>query len=169
MRIAVNAGTLYLAWLAAVLSAASGRPWPAAAASIVAIAINITLARRRSTEVVLVLAAALFGISVDGILIAAGFANFAAPGPFSGFPPAWLVLMWMAFATMLNVSLAWLKDRLALAAVLGLIGGPLSYYSGARLGAMELSQPIWLALGAVGISWAIALPALLYLARRMDA
>lgn len=128
----------------------------------------MTLARRRSTEVVLILAAALIGFCVDGILIASGFATYAAPGPISGFPPAWLVLMWMAFATMLNESLAWLKEHLIFAIILGLVGGPLSYYSGAQLGAMEFFQPIWLALGAVGVLWAIAFPTLLYLARRAD-
>jgi Protein of unknown function (DUF2878) len=168
VRIAINVVIIYAAWFATVQAAAAGRPWSAAAASIAVLAINITLARRRSAEVTLIFAAALVGLVVDGILIATGFAIYAAPGPISGFPPAWLVLMWMAFATMLNVSLAWLKDRLALAAVLGFIGGPLSYYAGAQLGAVQFSQPIWLGLGAVGGLWAIALPSLLYLAHSTD-
>jgi len=39
-------------------------------------------------------------------------------------------------ATTLNVSMAWLRGRYALAAIFGAFGGPLAYYSGAKLGAM---------------------------------
>ncbi len=168
MRIALNIVVLYMAWFAAVLSAAGGRPWAAAAASVVAVIVNIALAPRRSADLKLVLAAVPIGLAVDGIMIASGLATYAAAGPITGWPPAWLVLMWMAFATMLNAGLAWLKHRLVLAALLGLVGGPLSYFAGARLGAMQFSDPVWLGLGTLGLLWAVAFPTLLYLARRAD-
>ncbi len=168
MRIALNLIVLYVAWFAAVLSAAAGRPWPAAAASVVAVTINLAMSPRRSADLKLVLAAVPIGLAVDGIMIASGLASYAATGPVPGWPPAWLVLMWMAFATMLNAGLAWLKHRLVLAALLGLFGGPLSYFAGARLGAMQFSDPVWHGLGTLGVLWAIAFPSLLYLARRSD-
>lgn len=169
VRLAFNIVSLYAAWFATVLGAANGRPILAAAASLLAVLGNLALAPQRSAEALLVLQAALVGLVVDGCLIALGLARYAAPGPVTQLPPVWLVTLWMAFATSLNVSLAWLKDRLSLAALLGLIGGPLAYFAGARLGGMEFTDPVWVALSAVAVLWAAALPLLLYLARRSDA
>lgn len=65
MRIAINVVIIYAAWFATVQAAAAGRPWSAAAESIAVLAINITLARRRSAEATLIFAAALVGLAVD--------------------------------------------------------------------------------------------------------
>ncbi|MCA9449466.1 MAG: DUF2878 family protein, partial [Candidatus Omnitrophica bacterium] len=46
---------------------------------------------------------------------------------------------------------------------LGLIGGPLAYWGGENLGGIQLSDPLWRSLTAVGIEWAIAFPILLWL------
>lgn len=167
MRIAVNVIVVYAAWFATALAAASDRPWLAAGASLTAVIINIALARRWRTAVQLIAIAGIVGLVVETILISNGCAGYAAPGPIAGLPPAWLVLMWMSFATMLNASLAWLNDRLLLAAVLGGVGGALAYYAGARLGALELREPIWLSLSAIGALWAIAFTALVYVAGRL--
>jgi hypothetical protein len=70
-----------------------------------------------------------------------------------------MVMLWVNLATTMNVSMGWLRSRYALAAVFGAIGGPMAYYSGAKLGAMSrLPDPSGLL--SVGIAWAIALPLL---------
>jgi hypothetical protein len=75
--------------------------------------------------------------------------------------------MWMLFATTLNVSLRWLR-RFPLAAIaLGAIGGPLAYWGGARLGAMEFTAPV-AATAALAIGWGALTPFLVWLARRFD-
>jgi len=73
--------------------------------------------------------------------------------------------MWMLFATTLNVSLRWLQPRLGLAALLGMIAGPLAYYAGARLGGVSFSAPA-AALCAVAAVWTLVLPMLLIIASR---
>ena len=55
--------------------------------------------------------------------------------------PYWILAMWALFATTLNASLGWLHGRPALAGALGMLSGPLAYWAGARLGAIELVQP----------------------------
>ena len=77
-----------------------------------------------------------------------------------------MVALWMGFATTLRHSLAWLQPRLILAAALGSIGGPLAYYAGERLGAIRIEDASGAYVGVAAI-WAIALPALLHLARRL--
>lgn len=166
MRIALNVAILYAAWFATVFAAAAGRPFLAAAASLAAVLVNVAIAPNRAAELRLVLQAAIVGLVFDAIVINSGLATYASPGPIESLPPFWLLTIWMAFATSLNVSLAWLKYRLVLAGLLATVVGPLSYYAGARLGAMEFSQPLWIPVVVLGALWALAFPLLLFLSRR---
>ena len=81
------------------------------------------------------------------------------PAPFS---PLWMVSLWINFATLLNVSLKWLHGRYALAAVLGALGGPAAYYSGARLGAMQNLPGIG-SLLVLSLAWSVAVPIVLWM------
>jgi len=56
---------------------------------------------------------------------------------------------------------------LLLSAALGAVAAPLAYLSGARLGALTLLK-VQPALWAQALGWALLLPALLRLARRLD-
>ena len=78
-------------------------------------------------------------------------------------PPAWMLALWANFATTLNLSLAGLQTRPWLAALLGLIGGPLAYWGGASLGAMTFVAPLP-ALTTLALGWALLTPLLLALA-----
>ena len=55
--------------------------------------------------------------------------------------------------------------RLLLLAVAGGIGSPFSYFAGSRFGAVEWLAPAWQVILATGLSWAIVLPLLFWLAR----
>jgi hypothetical protein len=73
----------------------------------------------------------------------------------------------MVFATTLNVSLIWLRQRWFLAAMLGAIAGPVSFFLGHRLGGVEFSQP-WTSLLILALGWAVLMPLLMALAERFD-
>jgi uncharacterized membrane protein YfcA len=73
----------------------------------------------------------------------------------------------MLFATTLNIAFRWLRDRLVLASLLGAVFGPLSYFAGARLGAVVIND-FPSALIALALAWALLLPGLLLLAKRLD-
>lgn len=168
MRVVLNVVLLYASWFATVLAAANERPIMAAAASLSIMSLNVLIAPRPSAELRLIGLAALVGLAVDASMINLGLAQYAAAGPISFLPPFWLLTVWMAFATSLNVSLRWLRDRLSLAAGLGAVAGPVSYYAGARLGAMEFAEPLWLGLLVLAALWAVAFPLLLWFARDRD-
>ena len=76
--------------------------------------------------------------------------------------PYWMVAMWGLLAIALNVSLRWLRGRWWLAAVLGAVGGPVSFASGVRLGAAHFVDAA-AALAAIAVAWALALPLLMWL------
>jgi hypothetical protein len=77
--------------------------------------------------------------------------------------PIWMITLWLLFATTLNVSLKWLQGRYLIAAVFGFIGGPLAYWGGAKLGAINWLQHFELLL-ALAIGWALLMPILVWLA-----
>jgi hypothetical protein len=78
-----------------------------------------------------------------------------------------VVLLWAGLALTLNHSLAWLQSRLVLAAVLGGISSPLSYLAAARLGAVTIVSESCVWFVGLGLSWALALPILLWLASHL--
>jgi len=165
--LAVNIALFQAGWLACVLGAAHGMPWAGVAVAAAVVAWHAARARRPVQELKLVALAVLAGALFDSALAAGGWIVFAPDAAASGLAPWWILALWALFATTLNVSLAWLRLRLPLAALLGALCGPLAYWAGARLGALELRQPA-AALGALALVWAAALPGLLAAARRLD-
>ena len=167
MRKVANFIAFQAAWFAAVLGAAHGMPWLGVLAVPIALALHLALSPDWRPELLLALAAAATGFVFDSLLIAAGMFSpvpYILPSPFSSL---WMVMLWVNLATTMNVSMGWLRGRYVLGLVFGAIGGPLAYYSGAKLGAMtRLPDPRGL-LGT-GIAWAIALPLLLVVNERLQ-
>jgi len=157
-----------LGWWTSVLGAARGAPalGPAVALGLIA----WHLARRAlcpRREALLLAAAALLGLGVDTALLAGGALLFPHEPSGSPWPPPWMVLLWPLFALLLERPLGWLRGRLALAALLGVIGGPLAYAGGAQLGALTLGADLPRALLLIALAWGLAAPALVALAARL--
>lgn len=112
---------------------------------------------KRIREIRSVAVCAFFGISIDTLLAGIGFFQF----PDSALMPTWLVSLWFCFASTLGYSLSFLHGRTWLASLLGAIGGPLSYFAGARLGAVTLAYGDVMSLAILGLIWAALMPVLL--------
>jgi hypothetical protein len=154
-------------WFAAVLGAAHGVPWLGVLVVPAVFAVNLALAADRRAELILVTAAAAMGFAADTALIAAGVFDpvpLWAPPPMS---PPWMVMLWVNQAATINSCLSWMRGRYLLGALFGGIGGPLAYLSGAKLGATS-ALPTEAGLAIIGIVWAVAFPALLLVAARVD-
>ncbi|MEP7061024.1 MAG: DUF2878 domain-containing protein [Betaproteobacteria bacterium] len=154
-------------WFACVVGAARGHPALGTSIAIVVTAAHLAFARQWRAELALLLAAAAIGAAWDSLLAATGWVHFTNGVLVAGTAPYWIVALWVLFATTLNVSLGWLKHRLALAALLGAIGGPLAYLGGARLGALSFGNDI-AAIIALALGWAALTPLLLRIAARHD-
>ena len=115
----------------------------------------------------LLLAAGLLGLIFDTAFVAGGVftpLQHLFPRPIS---PPWMICLWLNFAATLNVSMAWLRGRYLLAALFGAIGGPLAYYSGAKLGAIG-ALPTTTGMLLLAIGWGIMTPLLVWLARALS-
>lgn len=165
-NLAVNFVAFQLGWFACVLGAAHGWPLAGAAFALLIAAWHSARAARPAQEAKLIVAAVLTGAVWDSSLAALGWLSFASAMSAALAPP-WILGLWALFATTLNVSLNWLKGRWLIAALLGGIAGPLSYWAGARLGAVVLVEPAP-ALIALAVGWAVLMPLLMALARRYD-
>lgn len=161
-----NAIGYQVVWFCAVIGAGSGRWWPAVLASAVFVAWQWAVSRQRATDARLVGVALACGMAIDGGLAASGLAHYATAWPFATFAPAWILAVWAAFAMTLTQSMRWMQPRLAAAALLGAIGGPLAYLGAARgWSAIAFAPPQWPALLALAALWLLAMPLLAGLAR----
>lgn len=162
-----NVALMQAGWFVCVLGAARG--WPALGTAAVGAILLWHLWRtpypRR--EAMLIGAVLALGAVFDGTVLAADAVAYPNGQWFAWLTPHWMLALWALFAVSLNVSLRWLRQRWALAALLGAVAGPLSYLAGVRLGAARfIDEPLALAL--LGLGWALTMPALLVLAERFD-
>lgn len=105
------------------------------------------------------------GMITDGLLVQFGLFRFSQ----QQWPiPAWLLVIWLALATLPLHSLLWLHSKLLLAGLLGALGGPAAYWAGVRLGAATFGWSLPAALVTLAGVWGLLFPAIMLLARRLE-
>ena len=169
MRWLANLAGFKSVWFLSLLGAGTERPWLGSLALGRFALVHFLTSTSRRADLAIALAAGLAGLASDTLYIHLGLLDYAAPYPLVGLAPFWIVVMWMNFGLTLNGSLRWLHGRYAVAAGLGAAGGPLAYWAGVELGAATLLVPPALAAPIVALTWAIAVPTLLWAAGRINA
>jgi Protein of unknown function (DUF2878) len=156
-----NAVLFNLSWFAIVVSQTSG-----IALGVVALhlAAHIVLVGRDRGEILLIALVSLFGVALDQVLFLLGVFNV---GGQSALAPLWLSCLWPVFATTLRHSFASLHGRPWLAALVGGVGGALSYVAGVHLSDVDFSSPLWGPV-VVGVLWALLFPLLMAWAARLN-
>lgn len=167
MPLIANFATFQINWFACVLGGAHGLPWLGTGFALALIAVHLAWVARPRPELTLIVLTGLLGATLDSAWVSLGLLEFPSGILIEGTAPHWIVAMWMAFATTLNITFRWLKGRLLLAGLLGTVGGPLAYYAGAELGGVSFPSPA-LSLSALALSWGLAMPALIALSHRFD-
>lgn len=153
-----------LGWFSCVLGAANHYPWLGVFASICLLALHLKLSTNYLSEAWLIGLAMPIGLVFDFVPLKLGWISFESLALWpEQIPPPWMIFLWGMFVTTLNVSLNWLKTRLFVAILLGAVSGPLAYWGGAKLGALEIVD-FSAAMIYLSIGWAIAVPALLKIA-----
>jgi hypothetical protein len=148
-----------LGWLACVGFAATGKPLLATAAVAVVALLHLVSVPNVVKEALLLMTAALIGLAWESFLVATGLLVYPGYEGAGFIAPYWIVAMWVLFATTINYGLKWVKKGWPIAIAAGLIGGPLAFYGGASMGAVEFSHTLT-ALAVIGAGWAVLLPLL---------
>lgn len=161
----LNFGLYQLAWFACVMGAGSGHFLAGVIAVLAVCGLHLAASPHPGREFGIILATGFIGAAWETLLVKGGWVRYHGNG-LEQFPPVWIVALWLAFATTFNASLRWLQGRHLLAAVLGLLGGPLAWYAGEHLQALELPDRS-LSLAIIGLGWALLMPLLLHMAERL--
>jgi hypothetical protein len=136
-------------WLALVLGQNSGIPL----ALILQVA-SLWLHPNPRQNFQYILSLALFGIVLDYLLGAAHVFDFGG----TTFP-AWLVLLWLAFAHALSSGFVILhKLGVPLLGFIGAVFGPFSYWLGQHLGAVAFPQAMGVTMLLLALLWSLFLP-----------
>jgi hypothetical protein len=156
-----------IGWFACVWSAAEHRPWFGVLVTTAVVVGHVLRAPKPKAELKLALLSLGLGLVFDSLLVWQGWLQYSSGIVLPNVAPYWIVALWGLFATLLNVSLRWMRGRWVLAVLFGAAGGPAAYYGGLRLGALEfINMPAGLL--ALAIGWAVLTPVLLMLSARFD-
>ncbi|CEN55676.1 DUF2878 domain-containing protein [Candidatus Methylopumilus turicensis] len=153
-----------IGWFSCVLGAANQRPWMGVFIACLVLSIHLAKSSDARFEFKFLITALIIGIIFDGIPQSLGWITFNPVSYWPNIlPPPWMIMLWALFASTLNISLSWLQNKNIVAILIGAVAGPVSYWSGARLGALTLSNAnaamIYLAIG-----WGLIVPLLLKIA-----
>lgn len=154
------------AWFAAALTASSGWHPVGVLANLAVFIVHVVTSAHVRREILRGAVALALGLLVELVQQHAGGLRAQQA---TELPPLWLLSLWPVFASamMTGHSLAWLQRRKSLAAGIGAVVGPLSYWGGARLGALELDG--LRSVIAISICWGVAMPALALVAEKAEA
>jgi len=120
----INAIVFELVWLAAVGGAGQGLWWAGALALSVFFGYQVRASAHARADAMLAALACVFGFIADSLFARSGLVAYAAAVPSAHWAPLWIVALWANLALTLNHSLAFLQQRLPLAALLGAIAAP---------------------------------------------
>lgn len=163
----VNFAVFQAAWFAAVLGAAHHVPLWGTAAVAAAIAWHLYASARPTEEAKLVASMCAIGLVVETANVLMGHVAYPSGQPDPRLAPYWMVALWGLLAIALNVTMRWLKHRPLLAAVLGAVAGPASFASGVRLGGAVFIDTLP-AIVTMACTWAVLMPAAMWLSNRFD-
>jgi len=162
----INIALMQVSWFACVLGAANDLPWTGVLVSLAVVAWHLLRAAQPRKETTLLLSALAVGFVLDSALASSGLMTFKSGTVIAGLTTPWMLSLWLGFATTLTVSLRWLMTRPPFAVLFGAVGGPLAYWSGARLGAIELNGAAP-GLLCIGLGWASAMWLFVLLTKRL--
>ena len=163
-----NVISVDIGWGACVLGAAWGYHWLGMVVVLLLLIIHIAVIERNKIRIVFIVALITIatGFLADTLLIILGT---VAPNRWLMPPPLtalWDLMIWVNFSLSLDRALRFLQKKPLLAAVLGAVIAPPTYYAAGRLGALRFSEPSYLGLIWIGVIWFVVMPWLALMAKR---
>ena len=146
-----------LGWVACILFAAAGMPLMSLLSVAIVAAVHLARVAVPAKEAFFLLCAAAIGLVWESIVVNTGLLQYIGVSESAWLAPSWIIAMWVLFGTTINHGLSWLKRHWAFPVTFGLIGGPMAFYAGSKMGAVEFGNTL-AALGLLGFGWALLLP-----------
>jgi len=167
MKSAANLVLFKIVWGLSLVGVSLGSPWWGAAGLVIFLAWHYKTADHALADFKLAGFAVALGTIVDTINIHSGVLIYESAWPSTQIAPFWIMVLWANFALIINQSLKWMHGRYAFAAIIGAICGPLGYIVGVKLNTASYGSGMLEFILVTGITWAIAVPLLLYAAEQL--
>ena len=100
-----------IGWFACVGSAAAHQPWIGPLVTMGVVVVHVLRASTPQAELTLVALALAIGLVFDSFLVWQGWLQYSSGMALPNVAPYWIVALWGLFATLLNVSLRWMRGR----------------------------------------------------------
>ncbi len=155
-----------VSWFACVMGAANSQPWLGVIVTIMVLAWHLYQTNQAHRELKVLVSTMMIGALLDQSLLSLDLIDYQNHGWSISIVPGWILALWLAFATTLNMSMAWMHKRYWISFIFGMIGGPLAYLAAEKLGAVIVAGQ--LAYVALAVGWAIITPLLLLIARNIS-
>lgn len=143
-----NAAIFQVGWF---LSVVYGNVIAALVFTVAIVVYSVFYLKARS-EIVLI--ASIIGLGYAGDTLLGSLGILVYPSGLV-FPPFWMVTLWLLFAMTLPWSLRWIVERRFWFVLFSTIGGPLSYFIGVNLSAVQFGSESAFVLGLVVFLWLI--------------
>ena len=155
-------------WMASIAGAGAGLAWSGPLAALLFVAAMLAWGGKARQDLRMLAIALPIGFLLDSAFAASGWLHYAEPMPWVFAAPVWIWSLWAGFALTLNHSLDFLRRRPWASAALGVVGGPLAYWTAAgAFDAVSFGVPPSWAMAALAIGWAAVLPLLFALDQRL--
>ena len=149
-----------IGWLACMAGVSAGYPQLGVGSALFLLIVHLLLHRRPRRQLLMMTVSAATGLLVDSLLIMVGILRFPHAGPLPYLPPLWMTVLWAQFAMTFPGCLRWMYHRPAITATLTFVSVPFIFLSGQRMGVVSLPPSPIVALGLLGLTWAVAVPLL---------
>jgi hypothetical protein len=167
MALLVNFIGFQVGWFACVLGAANDKELLGMIIALGIVIYHVVNQGDSRKELKLVLAATVIGLLWETWVLNLNILRYPSHPEALFWAPTWLIMMWALFATTINLSMGWLKDRWVLAVFMGAIFGPLAFVAGEKLGAVVFLDST-LSMITLAIGWGLLMPLLLWIAERIN-
>ena len=167
MALLVNFIGFQVGWFACVLGAANDKELLGMIIALGIVIYHVVNQGDSRKELKLVLAATVIGLLWETWVLNLNILRYPSHPEALFWAPTWLIMMWALFATTINLSMGWLKDRWVLAVFMGAVFGPLAFIGGERLGAVVFLDST-LSIITLSVGWGLLMPLLLWIAERIN-
>ena len=169
MKILLNVILFQLGWFACILGAAKGFIYLGPLVVVLGAAAQSIWDKDSKEILVFILATTILGSFYDSLGVVFGLFSFSPEMQSAWNYPLWMSALWLNFAMLFGRSLSWMNGKYLTAAILGLLGGPASYYAGESFGAIVISEPATMSLIGIGVMWAVVTPTILWFFEKCSA
>jgi hypothetical protein len=154
-------------WFITLFSAAYGKPYLGVLFTVLWMIFHLSMvATKVKNEISFLVIVTMLAYLLESSLVISGFISYPEQAIIGVPAPIWMMALWVNLAATINYSLSWMKGRYFICSVFAAIAGPLSYFAGERIGAINLHGTPSLII--ISLMYGFVMPFLFWLNRLIN-